>query len=748
MSNGFIMFPAIIPKPKTMEIFPVFCVLPDNLEIDINSDDLEFLAEYSAGHVFKDFSCLVVNGEATPCDTRVSLCLMKADSVDLDEGNKEAYTLNINEIGIAITAVDTKGIFFALQTVIQLLNQYKNRLPQLSIHDEPKYSYRGMHLDVSRHFKSVEFIKRYIDLIALHKMNTFHWHLTDDQGWRIEIKKFPKLTQIGAWREGTVIGHTSNRNPELDGQSHGGFYTQEEIRQVVAYAQQRAITVIPEIDVPGHAAAMLAAYPEYACDGSIEYKVQERFGIFTDALCPHNATFTMLEGILAEVADLFPSEYIHIGGDEVKKTQWQSCPQCQALMAEKEFTQYDQLHGYFVSRVEMIATKLNKKIIGWDELLDADVNNSATIMTWQGMDGGIRAVKAGHSVIMTPVSHTYFDFYQSSAIDEPQAIHGLTTLKTVYDFEPTPEELSPQQQKMILGAQGNVWTEYMADEMTVERMVLPRMSALAEVLWSEDKDWQSFTQRLPVFSRYLMSCDYQVSDAYKNVSARAVFNRDESTLKVELKTEVAGLDILFIDNDKEPKERYQSYIEPISINGRKTIIATSVDKQSQKQFGIERLSVDNHLAINKPIRFAHEPDTSTSPLKGQLLVNGMLATDRVFQYHEWASFDENGMDAVIDLEQPVLLSSVDFGFETELHRRLYIPTFSKVEISNDGINWQLVAQATEDDIKKSSPRLTLEFKQQTARYIRVIAENNNRDYSAEDKKIITMPIFIDEIIVK
>ena len=446
----------------------------------------------------------------------------------LDSGirNPEGYELVVEYNKVIISGQTPKGVFYAIQTLGQLLpvtmeEQMDLTLPVVSIKDSPRYTYRGMHLDVARHFYSVDFVKRYIDLIAFHKMNTFHWHLTEDQGWRIEIKKYPKLTEVGSWRNGTIKG----RHPgtENDQERYGGFYTQEQIKEVVAYATSRHVTVIPEIELPGHSSAAIASYPYLSCFPeeptvvtndmmSIRGKelqktgtakiVQETWGVFDDVYCAgKETTFQFLEDVLAEVIALFPSQYIHIGGDECPKANWKRCPSCQKKMREEGLKDEQQLQSYFIQRIEKYLNYKGKQIIGWDEILEGGLAPNATVMSWRGIKGGIEAAEQGHDVIMTPGSHCYFDHYQvdeENRDKEPLAIGGYTSVQKVYAYEPNPEELETDKRQHILGAQGNVWTEYMKTGSYVEYMILPRMTALSEVVWSPKaaRNWEDFSNRL------------------------------------------------------------------------------------------------------------------------------------------------------------------------------------------------------------------------------------------------------------
>ncbi|MDN3641460.1 beta-N-acetylhexosaminidase [Lutimonas halocynthiae] len=432
--------------------------------------------------------------------------------LDASIKNDEGYVLSVSFERIIISGKTAQGIFYGIQSLRQLMpidiesRQTKIKeltIPAVEIRDSPRFSYRGMHLDVGRHFFPVSDVKKYIDLIAMHKMNTFHWHLTEDQGWRIEIKKYPRLTEIGAYRKGTAIGLAGTRNAPYtyDTIPYGGFYTQEEIKEVVAYAGKQHITIIPEIELPGHSSAALAAYPEFG-NTKGPYEVAKRWGIFKEIYAPTEETFAFLEDILTEVIGLFPSKFIHIGGDEALKDEWEKSAYAQEVIKREGLKDEHELQSYFIARIEKFLNANGRDIIGWDEILEGGLAPNATVMSWRGIDGGIAAAKQGHNVIMTPGTHCYFDYYQEAEekrIEEP--ITGsvrFTTVEKVYNYEPIPEGLTNEEAKFILGAQGNVWTEYMPTYDIVEYKVLPRMTALSEVVWSskESRDWESFHSRL------------------------------------------------------------------------------------------------------------------------------------------------------------------------------------------------------------------------------------------------------------
>ena len=502
----------IVPLPRNIALqqAPGF-VLSEKTAI-VHADGLtreaQFLKEYVEEMTQLQLS---VRPYAKKSDAKGNIVLSiaaPAKKKPLVEPNEEAYTLTVSAKGVQLSGQTTAAVFRGIQTLRKSLPVVRDSeaatqvaLPAVVIQDEPRFAYRGMHLDCSRHFFPIDFVKKYIDLIALHGMNKFHWHLTDDQGWRFEVKKYPKLTTIGGWRTGTVVGRNT---PIDDGIRHGGFYTQEECRDIVRYAAERHITVIPEIDMPGHMVAALAAYPEFGCTGG-PYEVEHKWGVFADVLCPgKEQTFRFVEDVLAEVIDVFPSEYIHIGGDECPRDRWKKCELCQkriqqeGLQAEGKQSAEDHLQGYFTKRVEQFLQTKGKRLIGWDELLGCNVDNTSTIMSWRGAEPGAKAAKLGHDVIMTPNKPMYFDHYQTDKRDgEPLSIGGNSPSEAVYAFEPVAADLSPEEAKHILGVQANVWAEYIYSTQHVEYQILPRMAALAEVQWlqPEQKNFEAFRER-------------------------------------------------------------------------------------------------------------------------------------------------------------------------------------------------------------------------------------------------------------
>ena len=405
--------------------------------------------------------------------------------------NEEEYILKINTDQINIEASTETGAIFGFQSLYQLMNlNLKNGVVKLQnqvIKDSPRFKYRGMHLDVGRHMYPVAFIKKYIDGLAMLKFNNFHWHLTEDQGWRIEIEKYPELNNIGSYRDSTLIGHYTDKPWQFDKTRYGGYYTKKEIKEVVRYAQERGINVIPEIEMPGHSQAAVSSYPEFGCTGE-QVGVAPLWGVFKEIYCSKNETFDFLEEIIDEVVELFPGKYIHIGGDEAPKTNWKACGNCQNVINREELKDEHELQSYFITRMEKYINSKGKQIIGWDEILEGGLAPNATVMSWRGVSGGIEAAKMNHEVIMTPNATCYLDHYQAKdTANEPLAIGGYTPIEEIYNYEPIPNELDESLHKYIIGAQGNVWTEYMKTSDHVEYMVFPRIFALSEVVWAKDK---------------------------------------------------------------------------------------------------------------------------------------------------------------------------------------------------------------------------------------------------------------------
>jgi hexosaminidase len=495
---------SIVPQPELIRAVRGEFRISESTRILIDAGNTE-LRKIAKTLVVKindsqGFGLLITETGSDKSKNTIVLSLTKSDTSLGIEG----YELTVSKKRIIIRANAANGIYYGFQSLLQILPPAVESVanvpakyvsvPSVYIKDRPRFSYRGMHLDVCRHMFPLEAIKKYIDLMAMYKVNSFHWHLTDDQGWRIEIKKYPLLTQLGSMRSGTQIGHTDS----IDNIPYGGFYTQDQARSIVQYAADHFITVIPEIEMPGHAVAALTAYPQYSCTGG-PFNVMKIWGVSDDIFCAGNdSTFIFLQDVLTEIMAVFPSSYIHIGGDEAPKVRWKQCPKCQARITKENLKNETELQSYFTKRIEKFLVSKNRHLIGWDEILDGGLPPEATVMSWQGMKGGITAARQFHDVIMSPGSHCYFDHYQADPATEPVAFGGLTTLEKVYSFEPVPAELNTTEAKHILGAQCNLWTEQITTPEHLEYMAYPRALALAEVNWTakENRNWIDFTRRM------------------------------------------------------------------------------------------------------------------------------------------------------------------------------------------------------------------------------------------------------------
>ena len=483
----------IIPRPSQVKPrSDSFTLTPDT--VIVAGDGAQAKAEQLARALRPATGfALPVVGEA-----RANAITLRLDT-SLEKLGAEGYTLEVSADGVKLVAPSETGLFYAAQSLRQLLpiaifsdtlEDTAWTIPGVEIEDTPRFGWRGAMLDTGRHFMPLPFIKKFIDLLSLHKLNTFHWHLTEDQGWRLEIKKYPRLTEIGAWRKQTMEGHYTKNPRTFDGVRHGGFYTQAEVREVIAYARERHVNVVPEIEMPGHAQAAIAAYPELGNTGE-QLEVHDQWGIIENVYNVEESTMQFLEDVLSEVIELFPSTYIHVGGDECPKAQWKASPKAQARMRELGLHEEDQLQSYIIGRMDAFLHTRGRKLVGWDEILEGGLAPHATVMSWRGVQGGIAAAKAGHDVVMAPTTHTYLDYYQAEPSGEPLAIGGFLPLEQVYAFDPVVPELNADEAKRVLGGQAQLWTEYMPNSDQVEYMAFPRLCALAETVWTS-KSGQSF----------------------------------------------------------------------------------------------------------------------------------------------------------------------------------------------------------------------------------------------------------------
>ena len=586
------------------------------------------------------------------------------------------------------------GLYYALQTLKQLLPPPaptaanssnheatpRGALPLVEIHDKPRFAYRGLHLDVCRHFFPVAFIKRYLDLMAQYKLNRFHWHLTDDQGWRLEIKKYPRLTAIGAYRRETLLGHSRRPPFRYDGIPHGGYYTQEEARDIVRYAQERCITVIPEIEMPGHSAAALTAYPEFASSNA-DTTVGTMWGPFPDIYAPTEPTFRFLEDVLSEVLDIFPSQYIHIGGDEAHKTQWEDNSQAQALISKQSLKDEKGLQSYFIRRIERYLLSRGRRLIGWDEILEGGLAPEATVMSWRGTEGGIQAARQGHAVIMSPEPDTYFDFYQSLDESEPLAIGGHTPVSKVYAYEPIPSELTEAEACYVLGPQANVWSEYLKTPKDVEYMVFPRALAFAEVAWSAKKhrDWRGFAPRLATHTRALKTSGVHVAEHLFDVEQASHFN-PEGALEVTLFTHTPG-EIHFTLDGSPATLASPVYTRPLVLKQATTVsaLATYVE-DSPRPSTAQRYEV-NH-ASGCEVTYLTPIDTRYSGSGPTTLTSARRGT-RIFNDGRWQGFEDTDVDLIVDLGSAQTVQRVTIGALQDMGYKFLLPAEVSIWCSKD-----------------------------------------------------------------
>ena len=644
----------------------------------------------------------------------------------------EGYKLTITPQRVVAEAATPNGLFYAAQTLRQLLPAgplTTAALPACAIADKPRFGYRGLMLDAGRHFMPVPFVKKFIDLMALHKQNTFHWHLTEDQGWRIEIKKYPKLTQVGSKRAESIVGQYSQHYPQqFDGKPVSGFYTQAEIRDVVRYAQSRFVTIIPEIEMPGHALAALASYPELGCDPDKGYQVYTKWGVSEDVYCPSEKTFTFLQDVLTEVIALFPGKYIHIGGDECPKTAWKNSAFCQELMKKNGLKNEHELQSYFIRRIEKFLNSKGRSIIGWDEILEGGLAPNATVMSWRGTEGGIAAAKQKHTVIMSPGGTCYLDAYQGNPATEPLAIGGYLPLDKVYAYEPMPAELSAAEQKYVLGVQGNIWTEYLPTPEAVEYAAFPRAIALAEIGWmpAGTHNFEDFALRL---KNHLPQLDQNFGPSVPVNYAKRLFDISASTqpnaqgqVQVQLSKLDADSRIFYTTNGQEPTGSSTEYIGPITLT--KTTTIRAITQTGGKPTGGKLTQTFTlHKGKNKPYTYAVAPAPNTDPGLTKLTdgVRGETPRDR----RQWANFFGD-MDIILDLGDVTSVTKVSLNFLKVILDKNFPPTSVNIALSKDGSDFkEALSQPVNYELTGPWDILPVvaDFKTARARYVRIRAKN-------------------------
>lgn len=657
----------------------------------------------------------------------------------------ESYKLSIDKKLIRLEAATLQGVIHGVQTLSQLLmNKSKIEIACMTIEDEPRFSYRGIHLDVSRHFFDVDYIKKFIDLLSKYKINNFHWHLTDDQGWRIEIKKYPLLTVKSAFRKETLIGHYDSTPQSFDGKTYGGFYTQQEIKEVVRYATARQINIIPEIEMPGHARAAVSAYPELGCTGE-KIDVATKWGVFEDVFCPNEKTFTFLENVLAEVIELFPSRYIHIGGDECPKKQWKESQLCQDMIKKKKLKDEHGLQSYFIKRIEKFINSKGRQIIGWDEILEGGLAPNATVMSWRGEEGGILAAQLNHKVIMTPTDYCYFDYYQSKGSDEPLAIGGYLPLEKVYKYEPLPKGLPKEKHKYILGTQGNLWTEYIGNPSKLEYMLLPRMQAIAEVGWTQpsQKSYDNFLKRLK--HHFIFWDNYKVNYANKLGDLLHEINSgDGNGVFLSLKNNEAKLPVKYAVG-KTLSGKLNIYTHPIPITESCTILAATM-KGDKPSGDIDTFIFQIHKGAGKKIDLLTRA-SKRYPAKGKgSLNNGVIGNPNNLEM-EWLGFEGENLETLIDLGKTETLEKIKLRFLNNQDQWIYPPKNVTIWLSQDGDKYnELPAFVIRSGLEKII-EYNLPIAHTKAKFIKVRAENYGTIPKGKPGENSKSWLFVDEIYI-
>lgn len=745
---------SIIPKPVSYESGKGFFTITPSTQIVISpsSKELSKIADLLSERLrLKQVQEVQEKSGTTESLNTITLRLSQTN-----ETGKEGYKLIVSKKTITITANSGVGIFYGMQTLLQLLPPaVESRNPAVSfekwkvsvckIIDYPRFEYRGMHLDVARHFFPIEFIKKYIDLMSMYKINNFHWHLTDDQGWRLKIKKHPLLTEVGSVRSSTPIG----RNTRDDNEPYGGFYTQEEAREIVEYASRRYVNIIPEIEMPGHAQAALASYPNLSCTGG-PFEVWTKWGVSEEIFCAGNEeVFTFLEDVLTEVISIFPSKYIHIGGDEAPKTHWEECPLCQKRIQDEGLKDAHELQSYFITRIEKFLNKNGRQIIGWDEILEGGLALGATVMSWRGTEGGVKAARLGHQAIMTPGFPCYFDHYQSNPAGEPLAFGGYNTLKSVYLYEPVPDMLLTDEAKNIIGSQGNLWTEYIPEASQAEYMAYPRALALAEVNWSakESRNWQDFLNRFYQHTARLKERQVNYSKSSFNVNISTGPDPESGEMSVFLNADIPDSEILYSLNStgETPDTRYKG---PFKINKTLKVSALLKVKGSipgnvtERNIFVHdaygRLPVLNTTYSQKYA--ANGPSTLTDGCRAHPLALGS----------DWLGYFGNDADMLIDLEQETEISNVNIGFLYNPDSWIFLPTDVEIGLSSDGIHFTPAGGMRPELLTIREP-VVIDYNHvrinTSARYLRIVARNRGTCPEGHPGVGQKAWIFLDEIMV-
>lgn len=678
-------------------------------------------------------------------------------TLGLQDGRKEAYSINVSSDGILVQAVTPEGIYRATRTLLKSVGAEKTssvEFPSAEVSDWPRFGYRGLMLDVSRHFSDVEMVKRTIDMLALHQLNIFHWHLTDDQGWRIEIKSHPELTEVGAWRDDTVVGrYLGGTDYPTDGKRHGGFYTQEQIREIVAYAKERYIEIIPEIDLPGHTSAVLAAYPQLGCEDK-EYKVANRWGVIRDVLCAGNpASLDLFKDIMDEVCELFPGKYIHLGGDECVKERWKACPKCQKKIKElglkdgSRYSKEDYLQSWFMGEVASFVQSKGKRVIGWDEILEGVPMDDSVIMSWRGTEGGITAAKMGHDVVMTPTSDMYFDQSQTLASQlEEIPVGGFINVMKVYSYEPLPASLTPEQQKHILGCQANVWCEYMPEERIRQYQILPRLAALSEVQWTmpERKNYKDFLKRLPKMLSIYDHYGYNYAKHIFDVACSYSVNVEKGSLEVSLST--LGNDPIYytLDGTSPQTKKAMLYDDTPIVISSPSELKVSVLRNGKFTKEETLFKLDCNKATFKKVNISTTLNIMQAHLPHEILTDGIVGSLRCDDYR-WMSCTGR-MSLVLDLGKTESFSRIGWTALNSQSENILVPQNVKIQISEDGKQYCTILDIEKNheiQAQQSVEYISQEVGKQTARYIKMDFDS----YKYPDKSSPSW-VFLSELTVE
>jgi len=671
---------------------------------------------------------------------------------------KEAYVLAINSKIVTIKANSNRGFLYAVQSLLQLLPEeiesitHQNdiiwEVPNVTITDQPRFKWRGLMLDVSRHFFKVAYIKDVIDGLSMHKMNVLHLHLVDSQGWRIEIKKYPKLTSVGAFRIEAENKQLNEINGKVKGyeQTLGGFYTQAAIKEIVAYATAKGIEVIPEIEMPAHVHSSVAAYPSLSCgvySEDVSSKTNwENPGMYCAG---KESTFEFLENVLLEVMPLFPSKYVHIGGDEAGKATWKKCSDCQKRLKSEQLKNEDELQSYFIKRMEKFLSSKGKKLIGWDEILEGGLAKDATVMSWRGVQGGLEAAKHGNDVVMTPGSHCYFDHYQGPKNEEPLAWGGFTTLSKVYEFDPIVEGMTATEAAHVLGGQANLWSEYIPTESHSQYMIYPRLAAMAEAVWSpkESRDWESFSNRLfSLLKRYEYAGINYAKSAFL-VIPEATITKDKKELEINLKNEFIGTDIRYTTDGSAVIASSKRYTKPFVISKTTEVKASVFEAEESVGKLMDQLFV-YHYGVGKKVEYLTGYSNSYKGVGGYTLGNTVRGSKN-FHDGQWQGWLDKDMNVVIDLEKETELTKVTIGAMENQIPGIYFPVGFKVLVSQDGINFKEIGLLERSFVKNETPVLKdfeIKLAPSKARYVKVIAQGYKKQQGRGG-----VFIFIDEILI-